>query len=126
LEERGRIRMKAPEQINTLFAEKIWGWKKSRLYSPDRTEHRWGWFNDTDDLVSTDYTPATNRIQAFETAKKYCKDNGLRLKYGTYNNVFIFEIYNPDLFKVIPIAIAQNTKEVDAICNALIEVLEAK
>jgi len=112
------------DEINEIIATKIWGWKKSRLYSPDRTEHRWGWFNDTDDFVFTDYTPAINWVQAFEALEKFCKD-----KKTTYSIIYCGE--GNDYICMIfssshPIPSSKNADICQAICNALIEALEIK
>jgi hypothetical protein len=114
-----------PEQINELFATKIWGWNIEwrKASGGGMLENVWADIEGAKTYREEDYTPVTNWIQAFEALEKFCKDNNFGFSLTWVHNTYRASIH---AFLGGPISSFESTDKATAICNALIEALEGK
>jgi hypothetical protein len=107
------------EEINEIIAQKVWGWLSNQK----------AYFNEQNQYIVSKhrYSPSTNFLQAFEALEKFCKDRhetGLGRSLNYCNNRYECIIFKFVIHHII--AVAMDTTETTAICNALIQALVAK
>jgi hypothetical protein len=113
-----------PEQINELFATKIWGW---HLYFPLTEKTQWRDELGAIMMYADEFSPATNWVQAYEVLEKFCKDNNYAFGLRWNRQEYTCSIYSPRINTDTGlIAYESDFIKAIAIRNALIEALEAK
>jgi hypothetical protein len=115
------------EEINELFATKIWGWNKKEWWPG--LSIMWWYDKGSMKMPVNDYTPSTNFLQAFEALEKFCEDEkkAFEIFFQGTRSCYRCIIYSPTIAYSVPISSSTNNKDkATAIYGALIKALEAK